>query len=521
MGAIAPAEHFALNNREEAKMASDQLDYVENGQADLKQTRTMQAPPLVAALTPEERITRERAMVRKIDLRLLPPVIIMYIMNYLDRNNIATARLSGKVGLQASLNMTDSQYETCVSILFVGYILMQVPSNLFLNKIGKPALYLPTVMASPPSFKDATATRLTSYGGLVAIRFCLGFVEAAYFPGCLYFLSCWYTRKELAFRSAILYSGSLISGAFAGLIAAGITQGLDGAQGIPAWRWLFIVEGIITIFIASCAFFVLPNLPRTTKWLTEEERQLAVWRLQEDIGIDDWTSSEEQTFWHGFALAIKDIKVWILMIMLLGIVSAGSVTNFFPSVVSTLGYGKIDTLLLTAPPYVLAVITAFLNAWHADKTGERFLHVACPLVVAMIAFILAAATTSVAPRYLAMMLMVPGVYTSFVIVLAWISNTIPRPPAKRAAALAMINAISNGSSIYASYMYSGSPRYITAFAVNCCTAVLSILMAALLRFMLVRQNKKLDRGEHVEGAISESAAQGDGQVVRKSFRYLV
>ena len=256
-------------------------------------------------------------------------------------------------------------------------------------------------------------------------------------------------------------------------------------------------------------------------WLTEEERQLAVWRLQEDIGVDDWTSSEEQSFWHGFALALKDIKVWILMIMLLGIVSSGSVTNFFPSVVATLGYGKIDTLLLTAPPYVLAVITAFLNAWHADKTGERFLHIACPLLVAVFAFILAACTTSTGPRYAAMMLMVPGVYTSFVIVLAWISNTIPRPPAKRAAALAMINAVSNASSIYASYMYSGAPRYITAFAVDCCTAVLSIMMALLLRTMLVRLNKKLDRGEHVDGAIIDSDGQGESSTVRKRFRYLV
>lgn len=360
-----------------------------------------------------------------------------------------------------------------------------------------------------------------NFGGLIAIRFFLGFVEAAYFPGCLFLLSAWYTRKELAFRSAILYSGSLISGAFAGLIAAAITDGLDGAHGLPAWRWLFIVEGVVTIGIAAIAFFILPNFPRTTTWLTEEERQLAVWRLQEDIGVDDWTSSEDQHFFHGFVLALKDIKVWILMIMLLGIVSSGSVTNFFPSVVKTLGYGTIDTLLLTAPPYVLAVITAFLNAWHADKTGERFLHVTVPLLFAVFAFILAAATTSTAPRYVAMMLMVPGVYTSFVIVLAWISNTIPRPPAKRAAALAMINAVSNGSSIYASYMYSGAPRYITAFAVDCCTAVLAILMAALLRILLVRENKKLDRGEHIEGAPSGAAVPGQGGIMRKGFRYLV
>jgi hypothetical protein len=134
-----------------------------------------------------------------------------------------------------------------------------------------------------------------------------------------------------------------------------------------------------------------------------------------------------------------------------------------------LKFGNVDTLLLTAPPYVLAVITTFLNSWHAgktsslssfktlliltDRTGERFFHITLPLCFAVFAFILAAATTKTAPRYVAMMLMVPGVYTGYVVALAWISNSLPRPPAKRAAALAFINAISNTSSIYASYMY--------------------------------------------------------------------
>ena len=308
---------------------------------------------------------------------------------------------------------------------------------------------------------SAATAAAQSFGGLIAIRFMLGFVEAAYFPGCLFYLSSWYTRKELGFRTALLYSGSLLSGAFSGLIAAGIVNGLDGVRGMRAWRWLFIIEGTVTIAIALAAFFVLPNFPRTTTWLTEEERQLATWRLDEDIGEDDWVSSGAQTFGHGLKLAVSDIKMWILMLMLFCIVASGSITNFFPTVVATLGYSNIMSLLLTAPPYVLTVITAFLNAWHADRTGERYFHLTLPLYVAMFAFILGAATTSLAPRYVSMMLMVPGVYTGYVVNLAWVSNTLPRPPAKRAAALAAINAVSNTSSIYASYMYptSAGPRY--------------------------------------------------------------
>ena len=230
-------------------------------------------------------------------------------MNYLDRNNIAAARLAG---LEDNLKLHGTQYQTAVSILFVGYVLMQVPSNLFLNKLGKPRLFLPIAMMAWGTISACTGA-VQSYGGLVAIRFTLGFVEACYFPGCLYFLSSWYTRKELGFRTAMLYSGSLISGAFSGLIAAAITKNLDGSLGLRAWRWLFIIEGCATIAIAFGAIFVLPNFPRTTPWLSPEEKELAIWRLDEDIGEDDWVGSQQQTFWHGLSLAAKDIKMWIMV----------------------------------------------------------------------------------------------------------------------------------------------------------------------------------------------------------------
>lgn len=497
---------------ETADLDKSYVDNVEIVANANKPNPRKEAPVYVAGLTPEEREKAEKALVRKIDIRLLPMLIIMYILNYLDRNNIAAARLAG---LESDLGLHGNQYATCVSILFVGYLLMQVPSNLLLNKIGKPAIYLPVAMMAWGIISTLTAA-VQSYAGLVVVRFFLGFVEAAYFPGCLYFLSAWYTRKELGFRTAALYSGSLLSGAFSGLIAAGITGNMDYKKGLRAWRWLFIIEGAITIAIAFIAIWILPNFPRTTPWLTEEEKELAAWRLEEDIGEDDWVDSEQQSFLHGAKLAFTDIKTWVLMLMILCIVSSASVTNFFPTVVETLNYGKIETLLLTAPPYCLAVITAFINAWHSDRTGERYFHVTLPLYISVAAFIIAATTTDVAPRYVSMMLMVPSFYSGYVVALGWISNTLPRPASKRAAALAAINCVSNASSIYASYMYpdSDKPRFITAMSVNCATAFIAIIAATVLRFMLVRLNKKLDRGEHVEGAVP-------GQASSRGFRFLI
>ncbi|KAF9880924.1 hypothetical protein CkaCkLH20_01966 [Colletotrichum karsti] len=445
------------------------------------QRRGLQPPPIVAAMSHEYRAALEKKLVRRIDLRLLPMTVVCYILNYIDRNNIAAARLAG---LERDLNLDpdSNQFQTAVSILFVGYLLMQVPSNLFLNKIGKPALYLPTC-------------------------------------GCLYYLSCWYKREELGLRTTILYTGSLISGAFSGLISAGITGNMDGARGLGAWQWLFLIEGVVTVAVAISAYWVLPNFPRTTSWLSEEEMALAIWRLEEDIGEDDWTNSKEQTFWHGFKTALEDVKTWVLLVLIFCIVASASITNFFPTVVQTLGYNNVISLLLTCPPYVLCIITTSLNAWHADRTGERYFHIVVPLCVAMVAFILGAATHATAPRYVAMMLLVPGVYTGYTTALAWISNTLPRPPAKRASALAFINAVSNCSSIYASYLYpkKDSPQFMAAFIHNCVACFIAICAATVLRVMLTRLNKRLDRGEYVEGAINAAP----GEAVEHGFRFKV
>lgn len=208
--------------------------------------------------------------------------------------------------------------------------------------------------------------------------------------------------------------------------------------------------------------------------------------------------------------------------MLFSMVFSTSVTNFFPTVVQTLGYNRIASLLLTTPPYILAVATAFANAWHADRTGERYLHITLPLYIAVAAFILAASTTATAPRYLSMMLMVPGLYTGYAVALGWISNTMPRPPAKRAAALAFINAVSNTSSIFASYLYTDAdaPRYVRAMSVCSFTALVAIIAATVLRAVLVRLNRKLARGEFVEGAIN-SCEGVPFEAAVAGFRFLV
>ncbi|KAL4877964.1 major facilitator superfamily domain-containing protein [Aspergillus karnatakaensis] len=466
-------------------------------------------PPLLQPLTEEERNNLEKRLRRKLDIRLMPMLVLIYILNYLDRNAIAAAKLAG---IEDELNLTSVQFQTCVSILFVGYILMQVPSNLFLNRIGKPAMYLPACMVVWGILCGASGA-VQDYGGLLACRFLLGFVEAAYFPGCMATLSAWYTRKELSLRTAILYCGSLLSGAFSGLIAAGITDGMDGVRGLLAWRWIFLIEGSITVVVAFAAFFVLPNFPHNSKGFSEQERQMAMWRVNADIGADS-DDEENKNLLAGFKSCVVDYKTWFLVVMAFGSTSSGTISNFFPTVVEGLGYDRIRTLLLTAPPYLLSCIVAMAVSRNADRTGERYLHFTIPLCVSIAGFIISAATTQLGSRYFAMMIMLPGVYTAFILSIAWVANTIPRPTAKRAAALALANAIANCSSIYSPYLYpsSGAPRYILAMSVNAATSLLAIMYATIFRIILKTLNRRLDEEEVDHG----ESVQG-----LRGFRYLV
>ncbi|KAJ5620259.1 MFS general substrate transporter [Penicillium lagena] len=483
--------------------ASDHPEHTESVKNDTNRVAG-QMPECLLNLTEEERCHMEQKLVRKVDVRLLIMIVLMYILNYLDRNNIASAKLAG---LAEDLKLHGNQYQTSVSILFVGYLLMQVPSNMILNKFGRPSIYLPGCMFVWGVISSLTAA-CQNYGGLLACRFVLGFVEAAYFPGCLYLLSAWYTRKELTKRTALLYSGSLLSGAFSGLIAAGITNGLNGARGIAAWRWLFIIEGAMTIFVSLMAIFIIPDLPRTTSWLTEDEKALAAWRLEADIGEDDWVDSEHQSMLHGAKLAFKDYKVWLLLGLIYGYTSAGAVTTFFPIVMAGLGKSDTVTLLLTTPPYLIGTILVLLNAWHADKT---------------------VATTSFAPRYVAMCLMIGAIYGGYVVALGYISNVLPRPAAKRAAALALINALSNVCQIYTPYLYydSAAPRYVAAFCFNIAMLAMTVCFATVIRVVLSRLNKKLDEeeGTHLadnQAQQTENEEHGlPGQAVSQGFRFLL
>ncbi|KAF8138535.1 MFS general substrate transporter [Boletus edulis] len=207
-----------------------------------------------------------------------------------------------------------------------------------------------------------------SFVGALLTRFFLGFVEAAFFPGALFLISKWYKRDEIGLRTAILYCGNIISNAFGALLASGILGGMNGALGHAPWRWLFYIEGALTCFVAVCAIFILPDFPASTRWLTEEERRLALRRMKEDVGVGD--QGETETGGDG---------TWTIprCYRLESMVTALSFNAYFPTLTATLGYNPTVTLLLVAPPFVFTVIVAFWLSRRSDKKQERFYHMIC------------------------------------------------------------------------------------------------------------------------------------------------
>ncbi|KAL1869971.1 hypothetical protein VTK73DRAFT_2892 [Phialemonium thermophilum] len=468
--------------------------------------------PLLASMTAEQLTALERRVRRKVDSRLLPTLLVLYILNYLDRNTIAQAKLGG---LQVDLGLTGSEYQTAVSIFYVGYILFQIPSNIWLNKIGKPALYLMTCMAIWGAI-SACSGAAQSYGGFLACRFLLGIFEAAFFPGCMYTLSTWYKREELGKRMAFFYCGSQLSGAFAGLISAGIVENMDGVRGLEPWRWLFIIEGAMTVFAVPFAYFILPNFPSTTRWLTKEEREMAVWRLHVDSNHAEWTRKEDQITWAAFVMLLQDWKNWILVAINYCTGASLSINTFFPAVLATLGRSRTETLLLTTPPYLLSCITMFSICWSADHFRERFWHMTAPLLTALTGFIVLGATTAFGARYFGAMIIIPGIYVSYNLSVIWQANTIYSPPAKRAGALAMSNSLGNIAGLYTAYLFpdSAAPRYALALGVNAGMIFISILLAAVLRFALARENRLIEKQEQEETV--------DGRLAHaRGFRYVL
>ncbi|KAI0129258.1 MFS transporter [Hypoxylon sp. NC0597] len=438
---------------------------------------------------------QERALVRKLDYYIMPIICVMYFLNYVDRNAIAQARLNH---FEHDLNMSGNQFNTAVSILFVGYVLMQVPSNMLITRV-KPGIYMSGCMFLWAVVSASTAS-VKSYRGLVACRFFLGITEAPFYPGATYILAIYYThsdinlrltfRLEMAARVGLMYCGQLLATGFTGLISAGVFAGMDGLRGLAGWQWLFIIEGALTAFVALLGFWLLPNSPDDTYWLNEEERKIMQARTERDRVNDALC---EASAWEGLKQAFKDRRTWLFCFMQMFHLSACSFNAFFPTVAKTLGYNTTVTLLLTCPPFVLAGAGSTVVGWSSGRLNERTWHITMTLSIAIIGFIIAASTLNTAARYAACFIFPVGAFSANSVIVGW--------TLKFQVVLAITDVFGHVGYIYGAYLWpdTDEPRYGIGFGASAGFALLSICCAWVVRMLLIQENGKIraSTSEHV------------------------
>ncbi|KAG1743054.1 MFS general substrate transporter [Suillus lakei] len=445
----------------------------------------------------------EKRLLRKLDRRVAF-LVLVYIMNYLLNRPLASAaRLRG---YEEDLGMTGNQFNTLTSILYVGYLLTQAPSNMILHRMKRPSLYLSSCMAI---WGVLTVFMGTYYAALI-LRFFIGFVEAAFFPGAVFLLSRWYKQNELGLRTALLACGASVSNAFGALFASGILGSLDGTLGFTAWRWLFFVEGTLTIVVALSAMLILPDFPSTPNtWLLPDEQILARSRMEEEIAPVNEHKGKPGEGFSGLAEALMDWKVWWVGAALNLMASSMSFGLFFPTLSATMGYNATTSLLLCAPPWILGTAASFVVARHSDATGDRFWHVVGPLLIGIVGFMLAISTMNTTMRYLSLFLMTQSP-VAYVVSLTWVMNTFSQSQSKRAAAIALINSMASAGAIGSSYFWPSSwgPSYVNSYIICILTSVLSIGMLWVFRRHLSRCNEA-----------AEAEEQSLGQP--KGFRYLL
>ncbi|MCJ1305833.1 hypothetical protein MMC08_008650 [Hypocenomyce scalaris] len=424
----------------------------------------------------------ERRILRKVDIRLIPPLFIMYILNCLpgkdlDRNNIGNAK---EAGMDVALNLSSSDYSLAVSIFFIGYLLLEVPSNMILSRT-RPSLYLPGIMLVWGCLATAY-TGVNTKGGLYALRFCLGLIEAGYFPGVLLFMSSWYKKDELARRFSIFYCASLVSGAVGGLIAGLIVDHMQNRGDLPAWKWLFLIEGVITIGCAFIAVLILPDFPATTKWLTDEEREYAIRRLQHN---NTASRAGDITHLQSLSYALKDWRTWLFMIAQSLCTCAGTITYFIPTLLASLGYAGQDVQYMTIPIYMVALVIVLICCFSSDLQNERPKHIMVMASISTVSLIIVAAINNSKARY---------AFLTF--------------------GAAGICALANLSSVYGSYIWpsSSAPQFIPGFSVSTALMFGCVITALLLMIFTKKYPYELTKDGGYEERVQLSEVGSVGEV---------
>ena len=493
----------------------------------------------IDALTPEQ----QRKVMRRIDVRLVLTLGFMYCVSLMDRTNTGIAVIAG---MGVDLVLIDARYSIIVLVFFLTYTLLQPPATVVLRKVG-PRIFLPsiTVLWGITMICSAFVKVWTQ---MVPMRLVLGIFEAGFFPGkssyfplnlqsidtpspgSAYLLSTWYPRYELQKRNAVFYLIGSMASAFAGILAYGFFQmnglgnlGPDYGQhygptaanpkapkgimaGIAGWRWIYIMQGLITVIIGAIGAFTIVDFPElanrrsllTRPFLNEKEVAFVVARIEKD---------RHDAIPQPFSLKVYlkcalDGKIWAFAALFgLSTTQTYAIAYFLPIILEDgMGFSVAAAQCLIAPPYVLAAFTMFGCAWYGDKWHIRGPWVAFNALYALIGLVLLGFVESVAVRYFGVFLAVSGCNSNIPCVLTFQANNI-RGQWKRALASATLVGAGGIGGIIGSTVFRSqdAPAYTPGIITVIIASVLILLITAGLELKFWRGNKRAD----AEGLIIE------------------
>ncbi|KAF7308926.1 MFS domain-containing protein [Mycena kentingensis (nom. inval.)] len=482
----------------------------------------------------------EKKVLRKIDIALIPWFSCLYLLSFLDRTSIGNAKL---YHLVQDLHITDNQYLLALTIFFISQLLVlrdalqhrpqTIPPqplvllpNGWLGSLHGMLLFFHDISwcsnrhrrsKELPTISGASRVSGSADLGPVqkvmfsAIRWMLGLFEAGLYPGVAYHLSCWYKRSELGIRTAVFTSATTLSGAFGGLLAAAISK-MGGIGGRPAWAWIFILEGLITILAGLLSLWLVQDFPDKATFLTEAERTFVIRRLQ---GDDMFSAAGEKLRWRNVAAAFRDWKTWVNMVQLMGCdMPLYAFSLFTPSIVNQLGFKATKANLLTVPIYAFSAIVTCCVAVYADRRGRRGICNLIMLSIGAVGYIILIISRNAALSYFAVYVAACGIFPVVPNTVTWVANN-HEGTYKRSVAIALGISMGNLNGAVSSNVYrmKDQPWYRLGHGLVLMYICIAILSNALFLYLLKKENARRDRGERDEiiGSGGEGQDNGNGR----------
>ena len=401
----------------------------------MKQTITSDAGAQTAPASADE----EAATFRKVTWRIVPFLMLCYVVAYLDRVNVGFAKLQ----MLNDLKFSDTVFGLGAGIFFIGYFIFEVPSNVILHRVGA-KIWIARIMVTWGIISGAFMF-LNSEMMFYVMRFLLGVAEAGFFPGIILYVTYWYPSARRGKIVAIFMTAIPMSGVLGGPLSGWIMDSWAGTNGWAGWQWMFLLEAVPAILMGIATLIYLDNGIRSAKWLSEREKQILEAAIAHDV--------KEKVEHPSLRAMFTDYRVWWMsLIYFTAVMGQYGLTFWMPSLVKAAGVkGVFQIGMLTAIPYATAVVAMLLFGHSADKHRERRWHMAIPMLLGAVGLIgsaLAAQNTAVAIAFLS--LAAAGVITSAP--LFWSLPTAFLTGVSAAAGIATINSVGNLAGFASPYL---------------------------------------------------------------------